>query len=160
MNPDERLVELGLELPELPPMPVGPQPLVVPMLVHGGLGYVSGTGPVGMTGIVGDDLTVEQGQEAARMTALLVMRRIRDTVGSLDLVERWVQITGFVRSAPGFAQQPAVLNGFTQQVIDIFGADRGRCARSALGTSELPMNIPVEVEAVVALRPGTAPAGT
>ena len=133
-------------------MPVGPQPMVEPVTVHGGLAHVSGTGPVGTAGIVGGDMTVEEGYEAARITALLVMRRIRDTLGSLDAVERWVRVTGFVRSAPGFAMQPAVLNGFTEQVIAVYGPERGRCARSALGTSELPMNIPVEVEATVALR--------
>jgi enamine deaminase RidA (YjgF/YER057c/UK114 family) len=152
VNADERLAELGIELPELPPMPVGPQPVVEPVTVHGGLAYVSGTGPVGTTGIVGADMTVEEGYEAARVTALLVMRRLRDTLGSLDAVERWVRVTGFVRCAPGFAMQPAVLNGFTEQVIAVYGPERGRCARSALGTSDLPMNIPVEVEATVALR--------
>ena len=71
--------------------------------------------------------------------------------GSLDAVDRWVKVTGFVRSAPGFRMQPAVLNGFSEQIIDVYGVERGRCARSAIGVSELPMNIPVEVEAIVLL---------
>lgn len=152
MNADERLAELGIELPEIPPMPVGPQPMVESVLIHGGLGFVSGIGPVGTAGIVGGSMTLEEGREAARMTALLALRRIRDALGSLDAVERWLKVTGFVRSAPGFAQQPAVLNGFTEQIIEIYGPERGRCARSALGTSDLPMNIPIEVDAIVALR--------
>jgi enamine deaminase RidA (YjgF/YER057c/UK114 family) len=124
----------------------------VPILVHGGLGFVSGIGPIGTTGVVGGDMTVEEGKEAARATALLVFRRIVDTFGRLEAVDRWVRVTGFIRSAPGFGQQPLVLNGFTEQVVDVYGPDRGRCARSALGTSELPMNIPIEVEVILAVR--------
>ncbi len=153
IDADERLKELGIELPEIPPLPAGPQPMVIPVVVHGGFAFVSGIGPIGTTGVVGGDMTVEQGYEAARATALLVFRRIVDAFGRLEAVERWVRVTGFVRSAPGFGQQPAVLNGFTEQVVEVFGPDRGRCARSALGTSELPMNIPVEVECILALRP-------
>jgi enamine deaminase RidA (YjgF/YER057c/UK114 family) len=153
VNADERLEELGLELPEIPPMPAGPQPLVESVRVHGAMGFVSAIGPVGTTGIVGGSMTLEEGREAARLTALLALRRIRDALGSLEAVERWLKVTGFVRSAPGFAQQPAVLNGFTEQIIEIYGPERGRCARSALGTSDLPMNIPIEVDAIVALRP-------
>jgi enamine deaminase RidA (YjgF/YER057c/UK114 family) len=123
------------------------------VIVHGGLGLLSGIGPIGMTGVVGGDLSVDDGREAARVTALLALRRIKDALGSLEAVERWVKVLGFIRSAPGFGQQPLVLNGFTEQIVEIYGPERGRCARSALGTSELPMNIPVEVEAIVALRP-------
>jgi enamine deaminase RidA (YjgF/YER057c/UK114 family) len=153
VNADERLAELGIELPELPPFPAGPQPLIESVMVHGGLGYLSGIGPIGTTGVLGGDMSVDDGREAARVTALLALRRIKDALGSLEAVERWLKVTGFVRSAPGFAQQPLVMNGFTEQIVEIYGPERGRCARSALGTSELPMNIPVEVEAIVALRP-------
>jgi enamine deaminase RidA (YjgF/YER057c/UK114 family) len=152
LDADARLIELGIVLPEIPPLPAGPQPMVEPVLVQGSLAFVSGIGPIGTTGVVGGDLSVEEGQAAARATALLVFRRIVDAFGKLEAVERWVRVTGFVRSAPGFGQQPAVMNGFTQQVIDIYGPERGRCARSAIGTSELPMNIPVEVEVILALR--------
>jgi enamine deaminase RidA (YjgF/YER057c/UK114 family) len=152
-DPDQRLVELGIVLPEIPPLPAGPQPLIDPVLVYGGLAFVSGIGPVGTTGVVGGDMSVEDAKAAARATALLVFRRIVDAFGRLDAVERWVRVTGYIRSAPGFGQQPAVLNGFTEQVIDVYGPERGRCARSALGTSELPMNIPLEVEVILAVRP-------
>ena len=153
---DARLAELGIVLPEIPPLPAGPQPMNVPILVHGSLGFVSGIGPIGTTGVVGGDMTLEEGQEAARATAHLVFRRIVDTFGRLEAVERWVRVTGFIRSAPGFGQQPRVLNGFTEQVIEVYGPDRALCARSAIGTSDLPMNIPIEVEVILALRPDAA----
>jgi hypothetical protein len=153
MNPDQRLLDLGLELPFEQPLP-GTQPMLEPILVHNGIAYLSGVGPVGTRGVVGSDLTIEDGQKAARSTALLMLGRIQHALGSLDAIERWLSVRGFVRSAAGFAQQPQVLNGFSQLIIDVYGDERGRCARSAIGTSELPANIPVEVEAVVALRGG------
>jgi hypothetical protein len=152
MSPDERLAELGLELPTIAPLPGGRQPRLHSVLTHGGLAYLSGVGPVGTTGRVGAELSVEEGYAAARETALLALRRIVDAFGALDAVDRWIKVLGFVRSAPGFGQQPQVLNGFSDLVIEVYGEERGRCARSAIGTSELPANIPIEVEAVVALR--------
>lgn len=149
MSADARLRELGLELPPIPPLPFRPQ--LAPVLVHDGLAYLSGIGPVGTAGVVGGDLSVEQGYEASRLTGLLALRRIVDALGSLDAVERWVKVLGFVRSAPGFGDQPAVLNGFTELVVSVYGDERGLCARSAIGVSELPAGIPVEVEAVVAV---------
>ena len=150
MTADERAAELGLEIPEIPSLPFRPK--LRPVLAHGGLAYLSGIGPLGQSGVVGADLTVEQGYEAARTTALLVLRRILDELGRLEAVERWVKVLGFVRSAPGFGEQPAVVNGFSDLVVDVYGEERGLCARSAIGVSELPTGIPVEVEAVVALR--------
>jgi enamine deaminase RidA (YjgF/YER057c/UK114 family) len=117
------------------------------------LAFFSGIGPIGTTGVVGADLDIEAGYAAARATALLMLRRIVDAFETLDSVARWVKVLGFVRSAPGFGAQPAVLNGFSDLVIDVYGPQLGRCARSAVGVAELPMNIPVEVEAIVALRP-------
>jgi enamine deaminase RidA (YjgF/YER057c/UK114 family) len=147
---DERAAELGLEIPEIPPLPFRPK--LRPVLVHGGLAYLSGIGPLGQAGVVGGDLTVEQGYEAARVTGLLVLRRILDELGRLEAVERWVKVLGFVRSAPGFGDQPAVINGFSDLVVELYGEERGLCARSAIGVNELPAGIPVEVEAIVALR--------
>ena len=144
------MAELGLELPEIPPTPFTPR--LVPVLEHGSLAYLSGIGPVGLEGVVGDDLTVEQGYDAARETALLALRRLVDAFGTLDRVERWVKVLAFVRSAPGFARQPEVANGFTDLVVAVYGDERGLCARSAIGVNALPAGIPVEVEAVVALR--------
>ncbi len=150
MTPDERLRALGLELPEIPALPFRPK--LVPLLVQRGVGYLSGIGPVGTVGSVGGELSVEEGYAAARQTALLALRRIVDARGSLDAVERWVKVLGFVRSAPGFGDQPSVLNGFTDLIVEVYGEERGLCARSAIGVSELPAGIPVEVEAVLALR--------
>jgi enamine deaminase RidA (YjgF/YER057c/UK114 family) len=147
---DARLRELGLELPVFPELPFTPR--LVPLLEHRGLAYLSGIGPIGVAGVVGGDLTVEQGYDAARTTALLALRRIVDAFGELERVERWVKVLGFVRSAPGFGDQPAVMNGFTDLVVEAYGPERGLCARSAIGVPELPAGIPVEVEAVLALR--------
>ena len=81
-----------------------------------------------------------------------MLRALHDELGALDAVERWVKVLGFVRSAPGFSDQPAVLNGFTELVVAVYGEERGLCARSAIGVAELPAGIAVEVEAVVAVR--------
>jgi enamine deaminase RidA (YjgF/YER057c/UK114 family) len=150
MTPDDRLAELGLVLPEPPALPFAPR--LRPVLAHGGVAYVSGFGVFDVTGRVGDEVPVEQAREAARRTALGVLRNLREALGSLDAVERWLKVVGFVRSAPGFAEQPAVLNGFTELIVDVYGEERGLCARSAIGVAELPAGIAVEVEAVVALR--------
>jgi enamine deaminase RidA (YjgF/YER057c/UK114 family) len=151
VNPDARLNELGIEIPEIPAMPFRPR--LVPVLAHGGLAYLSGIGPVGVSGTVGADLTVEEGAEAARTTALLALRRILDAFGELDRVERWVKVLGLVRCTPDFADTPLVVNGFTEQIVEVYGEERGLCARSAIGVSALPAGIPVEVEATLALRP-------
>jgi enamine deaminase RidA (YjgF/YER057c/UK114 family) len=150
VTPDERLRELGLELPVFPELPFVPR--LVPVLEHGGLAYLSGVGPIGVAGVVGDDLSVEEGYAAARATGLLALRRLVDAFGELERVQRWVKVLGFVRSAPGFAEQPAVVNGFTDLVVEVYGDERGLAARSAIGVSGLPAGIPVEVEAVVSLR--------
>jgi enamine deaminase RidA (YjgF/YER057c/UK114 family) len=150
MNPDTRVQELGLEIPEFPPLPFTPK--LVPVQVHGGVAYLSGVGPMGTSGIVGADLSVEEGYAAARATGVLMLRRILDEFGSLDAVERWVKVLCFVRSAPGFGDQPSVANGFTELMVELYGEERALCARSAIGVNELPAGIPVEVEAMVALR--------
>jgi enamine deaminase RidA (YjgF/YER057c/UK114 family) len=151
VSPDERLKELGIELPEIPALPFVPR--LVPVLEHDGLAYLSGIGPVGVSGTVGADLTLEQGAEAARMTALLALRRIVDAFGELDRVARWVKVLGLVRCTPDFADPPLVVNGFTEQIVEIYGEERGLCARSAIGVNALPAGIPIEVEATLALRP-------
>ena len=150
MTADERAVELGLAIPEIPPLPFRPK--LRPVLVHGGLAYLSGIGPLGQSGVVGADLSVEEGYEAARVTGLLVLRRILDELGRLEAVERWVKVLGFVRSAPGFGDQPAVINGFSDLIVEVYGEERGLCARSAIGVAELPAGMPVEVEAIAAVR--------
>ena len=81
-----------------------------------------------------------------------MFRQIVDGLGSLDRVERWVKVLGFIRSAPDFGDQPSVLNGFSDLVVEVYGEERGLCARSAIGTSDLPLGMPLEVEAMVVVR--------
>jgi enamine deaminase RidA (YjgF/YER057c/UK114 family) len=120
--------------------------------VHADIAYVSGNGVFDVIGRVGGDVSVEQAYEAARQTGLAMLRSLHDELGSLDRVDRWLKVVGFVRSAPGFTDQPAVINGFSDLIVDIFGEARGLCARSAIGVAELPAGIAVEVEATVAIR--------
>ena len=149
MTIEERLAELDLTLPDVPPLPMSPNRAVV--AVYGRLAFVSGVGPIGVKGVVGGDMSIEEGYAAARIAALYCLSRLRTELGDLDAIERWVKVLGFVRSAPGFDRQPDVVNGFSDLIVEIWG-ENGRAARSAIGTSELPVNMPVEVEAVVLLR--------
>jgi enamine deaminase RidA (YjgF/YER057c/UK114 family) len=102
-----------------------------------------------MTGRVGGELTLEQGQEAARLTTLSIPASLRAELGDLDRVTQWVKALGLVQCAPGFDKPPAVINGFTDLVLDIWGDPAGRHARSAIGAAQLPFDVPVEVEAIV-----------
>jgi enamine deaminase RidA (YjgF/YER057c/UK114 family) len=157
LTPDTRLRELGLDLPEVPTQPPGhaPRP-IVPVAVHGTLAFFSGVAPIELTGTIGADMSIDDGYAAARTVGLMMLRRIVDAFGSLDAVERFLKVTGYVRSAPGFSSQPEVVNGFSDLIIEVYGEERGRCARTAIGTSELPRNIPIEVESIVALRDASA----
>ena len=149
MAPEARLAELGIELPVPLTLPFTPR--LKPVAVHGGLGYLSGNGDLGCLGRVGDDVDLERAALAARTTAHLMCRSLRDELGSLDRVDRWLKVLVLVRSAPGFGDQPAVANGFTNAIAELWGEDRGVCARSAIGVAELPSGLAVEVEALVAL---------
>jgi enamine deaminase RidA (YjgF/YER057c/UK114 family) len=103
----------------------------------------------GPLGKVGRDLTVEQGYAAARLTALSILGSLSRALGDLDRITAWTRVFGMVNSAPGFIQQPAVINGFSDLVLEVFGPAIGRHARSAVGMAELPFNIPVEIEGEV-----------
>jgi enamine deaminase RidA (YjgF/YER057c/UK114 family) len=149
MSPEARLAELGIELPVPPTLPFTPR--LKPVAVHGGLAYLSGNGDFGRLGRVGDDVDIEQATLAARTTAHLMCRSLRDELGSLDRVDRWLKVLVLVRSGPGFGDQPAVANGFTNAIAELWGEERGLCARSAIGVAELPNGLAVEVEALVAL---------
>jgi enamine deaminase RidA (YjgF/YER057c/UK114 family) len=150
MNVDERLAALGFELPVPPQLAFTPRLRAVQ--VHGDIAYLSGNGDFSVTGRVGDDVSVEQAVAAARTTAHLHCRALLTELGSLDRVERWLRVLVLVRAAPGFGEQPAVANGYTEAIVELWGEDRGLCARSAIGVPELPIGLAVEVEAVVALR--------
>lgn len=144
---------LNIELPTVRPFPG--RMVNRPVVVHGDIGYVSGMGPIAsdgpILGILGGDLDTDQGYQAARMTAHRMLAVLRNHFGDLDAIARWLSVRGFIRSAEGFLDQPSVMNGFTDAIVEVFGEDRAICARSAIGTSHLPLGIPIEVEAIVAL---------
>jgi enamine deaminase RidA (YjgF/YER057c/UK114 family) len=152
MSFEQRLTELGLEVPVLPP----PAASYVPAVRTGNLVFASGQTPtvagrLVIAGKLGADVTVEQGQEAARLAALNCLAEVRGLLGSLDIVTRVVKLTGYVASAAGFGDQPAVINGASRLMEDVFGS-AGRHARVALGVAELPAGAPVEIELVVEVR--------
>ena len=113
--------------------------------------FLSGHGPAPGTpaGKVGKELTIEQGYQAARATGLNLLATTKATLGSLDRVKRVVKVLGMVNSAPGFAEQPKVINGFSDLMVEVFGDLIGKHARSAVGMAELPNNIPVEIEMIL-----------
>jgi len=122
---------------------------------------VSGHGPTdadgalaGPFGKVGAEVTPEEGYRAARATALAMLASLQQALGSLDRVAGWVRVFGMVNAAPGFTALPAVINGCSDLILEVFGEERGRHARSAVGLAELPWNIPVEIEAEVLLHRG------
>jgi enamine deaminase RidA (YjgF/YER057c/UK114 family) len=152
-TPERRLAELGLELPPAP-KPIG---TYVPAVQVGNLLYLSGLGPrrsdgTMVQGKVGTDLTIEQGREAARLVGLNMLANIRAALGSLDRVERIVKTLGMVNSAPDFDQHPKVIDGYADLFVEVFGPERGRGARSAVGMAALPNRIAVEVETIVQVR--------
>ncbi len=157
---ETKLRELGLALPPRLPLPPGvtlPFPWV---RVYGNRAYVSGHAaqnadgslatPLGKLGL---DLSVDQGRNAARLVALSILSSLKRELGELDRVSAWLRVFGMVNSAPGFKQQPAVINGFSDLILELYGPTRGSHARSAVGMAELPFGIPVEIEAEVAIEP-------
>jgi enamine deaminase RidA (YjgF/YER057c/UK114 family) len=149
---EQRLQEMGLDLPA-PLSPPGNFELVT---IHGGLAYIAGHGPFDgstllMAGRIGDDLTLEQGHQAARLTALSILASLKRELGDLDRVTRWIRAVGYVQCAPGFGQNAAVTNGFSDLIVDIWG-DAGRHARSSPGQGPSPLNVPVIIDAIAAVR--------
>jgi len=150
---DDRLEELGLELPAPFSPPPGIEFSFDLVTVSGSTAYVSGHGPVDGTevlvaGKVGDSVSVEEAASAARLTGLSILTSLREALGDLDRVTRWVKALGLVNCAPGFNATPPVINGFSDLIIEIWG-ESGRHARSAIGAAELPFDMAVEVEAIV-----------
>ncbi len=161
MQIEARLEELGLVLPE----PMEPPPgLHLPfswVRVRGERAYVSGHAAMtpdgslaGPFGQVGAEVSVEQGYEAARLTALAVLASLKRTLGDLDRVSAWLRVFGMVNSAPDFDRQPSVINGFSELILELYGPDAGAHARSAVGMAALPLGMPVEIEAEVEVRSG------
>jgi len=152
MSFDAKLVELGITLPPAPK----PVAAYIPAVRAGELLFLSGTGPfkdgqIAFAGKLGRDLTVEQGYEAARLALLNALAMVRQELGTLDRVVRIVRLTGHVASAEGFIQQPAVINGASDLLVQIFG-EAGRHARLALGAAELPLNMAIELALILQVR--------
>ncbi|MGB4068211.1 MAG: RidA family protein [Nitrospira sp.] len=151
MSYEQKLTQLGLALPA-PPKPVANY---VPAVRTGDLLFLSGVlpsrdGQLIMTGKLGQNLSIDQGMEAARVAVLNGLSIIRQEAGSLDRVKRIVKMVGHIASAPGFTDQPQVLNGASDLLVSLFG-DAGRHARVAVGAAELPRQAPVEIELIVEL---------
>jgi enamine deaminase RidA (YjgF/YER057c/UK114 family) len=148
---ETRLEELGLSLPA-PIVPPGNYQL---LKVHAGLAYVAGHGPFDgstplMQGLVGRDLTLDEGYHAARLTGLSILASLKREFGELDRVTEWVRAVCYVQCAPGFAQNARVTNGFSDLIVDLWG-DAGRHARSSPGQGPSPLNVPVIVDAIAAV---------
>lgn len=153
---DERIEELGIELPEPFSAPPGVTFRFERIRVHGDLIYISGHGPMDGTtplavGRAGDEVDVEAATAAARLTGLSIISSLRAELGDLDVVGSWVRAFGMVSVAPGFNSMPAVINGFSELILEVWGPDAGAHARSAIGVAALPFDWPVEIEAVAAL---------
>ena len=149
MEIEAKLKEMGIELPAA----VTPVANYVPAVRTGNLVFLSGHGPNKedgslITGKIGSDLTTEQGYQAARRVAIGLLGSLKVVIGDLDKVERVVKLLGLVNCTPEFADQPKVINGASDFLVDVFG-DRGKHARSAVGTNALPLNIAVEIEMIV-----------
>jgi len=160
---EERLAALGYVLPEplkLPPGVILPFPWV---RIVGSRAFISGHGPTNADGSlakplgkVGAEVSEAEAYLAARLTGLAILGSLKRELGSLERILCWSRVFGMVNSAPGFDRQPAVINGFTDLIVSVFGSERGMHARSAVGLAELPFRIPVEIEGEVELKPGDA----
>jgi len=155
---EQRLSELGLVLPPPVQPPAGVRLPFASVRVVGNRAYISGHGPhnpdgsiAGPFGKVGREVTAEQGYDAARLTALSMLGSLKRTLGDLDRVTAWLRVFGMVNSAPGFNRQPSVINGCSDLILELWGPDAGAHARSAVGMAELPFDLPVEIEAEVAI---------
>ncbi|WP_128254827.1 RidA family protein [Falsirhodobacter deserti] len=145
---ENRLAELGLSLPDAPP----PVANYVPFVQTGNQLFVSGQISRGTNGKLGDGITTEQGREAARFCALSLIAQAKAACGGdLDRIARVVKLVGFVNSTPDFTDQPAVINGASDLMVEVFG-DAGRHARSAVSAASLPGGVSVEIEAIFELR--------
>ena len=152
MEIEKKLADMGLELPPIPT----PVANYVPAVQVGSLLFLSGHGPALLKdgkvqfiqGKVGKDLTTEEGYEAAKQVTLNLLQSIKETIGDLDKVKRVVKLLGFVNCTEDFPNQPQVINGASDLLVELYG-ERGRHARSAVGMYQLPFGIAVEIEMIV-----------
>jgi enamine deaminase RidA (YjgF/YER057c/UK114 family) len=156
---EARLTELGLSLPA-EPLPPNGMKLPFPWVnLRGDRAFVSGHGPHGPDGALqgpfgqlGDTVTVEEGYALARLTGLCILGSLHRALGDLDRITGWAKVLGMVNSKAGFDRQPLVINGFSELILDVFGPETGRHARSAVGMAGLPGNMALEIEAEVLIR--------
>jgi enamine deaminase RidA (YjgF/YER057c/UK114 family) len=161
MRIEAKLKEMGLVLPEPMKGPPNMRLPFAPVRVRGNRAFISGSAPLNPDGSlaeplgkVGTDLTLEQGYQAARLTGLALLGALKRELGDLDRVAAWLRVFGMVNAAPGFAQMPSVINGCSDLILELYGPEAGAHARSAVGLAELPMRIPVEIEAEVEITGG------
>jgi enamine deaminase RidA (YjgF/YER057c/UK114 family) len=157
---EAHLEALGLVLPPPPQAPPGVRLPFQFVRLIGDRALISGHAPQDPDGVfakplgkLGRDLTVEQGYAAARLAAVAILGSLKRALGDLDRVVAWGRVFGMVNSAPGFNQQPSVINGFSDLILELYGPEIGAHARSAVGMAELPFDIPVEIEGDVRVRP-------
>jgi enamine deaminase RidA (YjgF/YER057c/UK114 family) len=148
---EAKLDALGLSLPA-PLVPPGNFELVK---LHGGLGYIAGHGPfdgstILMQGAIGHELNAEDGYDAARLTALSILASLKQTLGDLDRVNQWLRAAGYVHCAPGFTKNALVVNGFSDLIVELWG-NAGKHARSAPGQGPSPLNVPIIIDAIIAV---------
>ena len=148
MSAEKRLIDLGIALPELP----APAGNYVHVVQTGNLLFLAGKGPRGSVGKLGIDLTVAQGYELARSVGLVLLAVLRQELGSLDRVSRVVKVLGLVNASPDFENHPEVMNGCSDLLVEVFG-EIGKHARTSIGVASLPYGIPIEIEAIVEIKP-------
>jgi enamine deaminase RidA (YjgF/YER057c/UK114 family) len=153
---EQKLESMGLVLPEQLKAPAGVKLPFAPVRIRGNRAYIAGHGPQNPdgsvalpTGKVGAEVSEGEAYQAARLVALAILSDLKRSLGDLDRVTAWLRVFGMVNSAPGFNRQPAVINGFSDLILELYGPDIGQHARSAVGMAGLPFDIPVEIEAEV-----------
>lgn len=158
MEIEAKLKDMGLVLPDAIKAPGGMKLPFSFVRIHEGYAYVSGHGPqnpdgsvAGPFGKVGTDVTIEQGYEAAKSVGLSILGSLKRELGDLDRIHAWLRLFGMVNCAQDFDKHPAVINGCSDLILELYGSGRGAHSRSAVGMSSLPFNIPVEIEAIVAI---------
>lgn len=150
---EQRLTDLGIILPKIDLRGRG----LISVREHHDMLFISGQGPLDehrnpvWTGKLGKDLTIEEGYQAAQLCGINLLAKLKNHLGDLDRIDKIIKIFGLIASSPDFYEQPAVLHGCSDLMVDVFG-ERGQHTRSAMGTNVLPMNIPVEVEMIVTIR--------
>ena len=156
MKIEARLQELGLVLPESMKAPAGVKLPFANVRVRGNRAYIAGHGPLQPDGSlarplgkVGAEVSEQEAYQSARLVTLAILASLKRELGDLDRVTAWLRVFGMVNTAPGFNRQPAVINGFSDLILELYGPEAGQHARSAVDMAALPFDIPVEIEAEV-----------